>query len=196
MQNSLLSKLEASSITIRPDLALMFAPSVAKMPLPIRAHDDPFFPFGKAIIDATADRINAYIFNFASYLSLGAAGVIALERTIAYANDKVTILHGPFCSKEFSVLADDVSINVDAITVSAGVKQLKYSCPAILVINGTTQSAKNTSNSVYSGQYDASSQLLQIGARTLSVLIDAGSIAGQGNDYIEKLQYAVRQYAD
>ncbi len=46
--------------------------------------DEPVLPFNKAIIDATADLVCAYKPNLGFYLQWGAAGVIALERTIAY----------------------------------------------------------------------------------------------------------------
>lgn len=46
--------------------------------------DEPILPFNKAIIDATADLVCAYKPNLGFYLQWGAAGVIALERTIAY----------------------------------------------------------------------------------------------------------------
>lgn len=46
--------------------------------------DEPILPYNKAIIDATADLVCAYKPNLGFYLQWGAAGVIALERTIAY----------------------------------------------------------------------------------------------------------------
>jgi orotidine-5'-phosphate decarboxylase len=46
--------------------------------------DEPVLPFNKAIIEATADLVCAYKPNLGFYLQWGAAGVIALERTIAY----------------------------------------------------------------------------------------------------------------
>lgn len=46
--------------------------------------DDPVLPFNKAIIDATVDLVCAYKPNLGFYLQWGAAGIIALERTIAY----------------------------------------------------------------------------------------------------------------
>ncbi|MCZ2095260.1 MAG: hypothetical protein LC121_03120 [Anaerolineae bacterium] len=55
-------------------------------------------PFGKAIIDATRDLVFGYVFDLAAYLALGAAGAIALERTVAYARagGSAAILHGAF----------------------------------------------------------------------------------------------------
>ena len=54
--------------------------------------DEPVLPFNKAIIDATADLVCAYKPNLGFYLQWGAAGVIALERTIAYIPKEIPII--------------------------------------------------------------------------------------------------------
>ena len=54
--------------------------------------DEPVFPFNKAIIEATADLVCAYKPNLGFYLQWGAAGVIALERTIAYIPDDIPVI--------------------------------------------------------------------------------------------------------
>lgn len=100
-------------------LALMLRPRLNQLPLPVQRYDDPFLPFGKAIIAQTADIVSAYLFDLAAYLALGAAGAVALERTIAYAAgfDAVTILHGPFATPDYVDAASDSGFNVDAVTV-------------------------------------------------------------------------------
>lgn len=63
--------------------------------LPIQAThewDEPILPFCKAIIDATADQVCAYKPNLGFFLQWGAAGVIALERTIAYIPNEIPIV--------------------------------------------------------------------------------------------------------
>jgi orotidine-5'-phosphate decarboxylase len=63
--------------------------------LPVEAvsrWDEPLLPFNKAIIDATADLVCAYKPNLGFYMQWGAAGVIALERTIAYIPDDIPII--------------------------------------------------------------------------------------------------------
>lgn len=63
--------------------------------LPVEAiwkWDEPLLPFNRAIIDATADLVCAYKPNLGFYLQWGAAGVIALERTIAYIPDSIPIV--------------------------------------------------------------------------------------------------------
>jgi orotidine-5'-phosphate decarboxylase len=54
--------------------------------------DEPVLPFNKAIIDATADLVCAYKPNLGFYLQWGAAGIIALERTIAYIPAEIPII--------------------------------------------------------------------------------------------------------
>ncbi len=102
------------------NLALWLAPQLSQLPPPIQRYDDPFLPFGKAIINATSERVCAYVFDLAAYLALGAAGAVALERTVAYvAGRAITILHGPFVGEQFSELSDEMSFNVDAVTLAS-----------------------------------------------------------------------------
>ncbi len=54
--------------------------------------DEPVLPFNRAIIDATADLVCAYKPNLGFYLQWGAAGVIALERTIAYIPQHIPVI--------------------------------------------------------------------------------------------------------
>jgi orotidine-5'-phosphate decarboxylase len=54
--------------------------------------DEPILPFNKAIINATADLVCAYKPNLGFYLQWGAAGIIALERTIAYIPRHIPII--------------------------------------------------------------------------------------------------------
>lgn len=87
-----LEKLLAAQSHNRSWLCLGLDPLLAKMPLPLHKEDDPLLPFNKAMIDATADLVCAYKPNLAFYLAEGAAGLIALERTIAYIPDHIPII--------------------------------------------------------------------------------------------------------
>lgn len=87
-----LEKLLAAQSHNRSWLCLGLDPVLAKMPLPLHKEDDPLLPFNKAMIDATADLVCAYKPNLAFYLAEGAAGLIALERTIAYIPDHIPII--------------------------------------------------------------------------------------------------------
>jgi orotidine-5'-phosphate decarboxylase len=63
--------------------------------LPVEAiwkWDEPLLPFNQRIIEATADLVCAYKPNLGFYLQWGAAGVIALERTIAYIPDHIPVI--------------------------------------------------------------------------------------------------------
>ncbi len=61
---------------------------IKKIPQHLLKEEDPIFAFNKAIIDATADLCVAYKPNAAFYESLGMVGIAALEKTIAYINEK------------------------------------------------------------------------------------------------------------
>ncbi|MER3459388.1 MAG: orotidine-5'-phosphate decarboxylase [Chloroflexota bacterium] len=87
-----LEKLLAAQSHNRSWLCLGLDPVLAKMPLPLHKEDDPLLPFNKAMIDATADLVCAYKPNLAFYLAEGAAGLIALERTLAYIPDHIPII--------------------------------------------------------------------------------------------------------
>lgn len=99
------------------DFGLLIRPHLARMPMPLQSYDDPFLPFGKAIVAATRDLLCAYVFDLASYLALGAAGAIALERTIAYAGaDNLTVLHGAFVGSDYVAAAQ--GFGADAVTLA------------------------------------------------------------------------------
>jgi orotidine-5'-phosphate decarboxylase len=54
--------------------------------------DDPVLPFNKRIVEATADLVCAFKPNMGFYMQWGAAGLVALERTIAYIPDEIPII--------------------------------------------------------------------------------------------------------
>lgn len=110
------------------NIILKLNPKFENLPLPITWFDDPFFPFGKQVISATQDIVAGYLFDFASYLAMGGAGVVALERTLGFVpRDKVKILHAPFTGQGFSAMADANEFNLDAITVTNHT-DLEYYC--------------------------------------------------------------------
>ncbi|MEL7432808.1 MAG: hypothetical protein AAFN11_02575 [Chloroflexota bacterium] len=101
------------------DIILFLNPQFENLPLPITRFDDPFFPFSKEIISATQDLVAGYMFDMASYLAMGGAGAVALERTIRYVpRDRITILHGPFTGTGYSPMADVTGFGAQAITVT------------------------------------------------------------------------------
>jgi hypothetical protein len=111
-------KLRAAIEGRQSDLILWIAPESTRLPLPIQVYDEPLLPLGKALINATRDLVCGYMFELPHYLAYGAAGAIALERTIHYADrDLIKILHGGFALPTYSKLWDETSLPVDAITV-------------------------------------------------------------------------------
>lgn len=67
-------------------------PDPARLRVDVLKWDEPVLPFNKAIIDATLDLVCAYKPNLGFYLQWGAAGVVALERTIAYIPRHIPII--------------------------------------------------------------------------------------------------------
>lgn len=88
-----LSKLQSIQQKNDSWLCVGLDPTPAKLPLEtVSRHDEPVLPFNKAIIDATADLVCAFKPNLGFYLQWGAAGIIALERTIAYIPDEIPVI--------------------------------------------------------------------------------------------------------
>jgi hypothetical protein len=111
-------KLRAAIGSCQSNIILWVAPESTRLPLPIQVYDEPLLPLGKALINATRDLVCGYMYELPHYLAYGAAGVIALERTINYVNrDLIRILHGGFALPTYSKLWDKTSLPVDAITV-------------------------------------------------------------------------------
>lgn len=87
-----LEKLKAAQDQNNSWLCIGLDPQPDKLPAPAMKWDEPVLPFNKAIIDATADLVCAYKPNLGFYLQWGAAGIIALERTIAYIPNHIPIV--------------------------------------------------------------------------------------------------------
>lgn len=101
---------------------LLMKPIKTEMPKLIYWYDDPFFPFSKAIISATRDIVSAYLFDFAAYMALGAAGAVALERSIAYVGQDIPkILHGSFSSADYIPMIYENALGADAATISGNI---------------------------------------------------------------------------
>lgn len=73
-------------------LCIGLDPSMERLRVDFRKWDEPILPYNRAIIDATADLVCAYKPNLGFYLQWGAAGMIALERTIAYIPNHIPIV--------------------------------------------------------------------------------------------------------
>lgn len=114
-----IEKVRAATARNQSALMVGIAPVQARFPGEIQRHDEPFFPFGKAVINQTADLVAGYVFHLGHYLALGAAGAIALERTLAYVPaGLLKILHGEFANAEFAAAALTSPLDVDAVTLA------------------------------------------------------------------------------
>lgn len=107
--------------------ALYISPKVDRMPPAFQRHDDPFLPYMRSVFSATEDLVCAYVFDFAAYLALGAAGTIALERSIALAaQTRVTILDARFSTGDFASVWDEAAFGCDAVTITTESPPLAY----------------------------------------------------------------------
>jgi orotidine-5'-phosphate decarboxylase len=87
-----LEKLKVAQERNHSWLCIGLDPQPDKLPLVAQRWDEPVLPFNKALIDATADLVCAYKPNLGFYLQWGAAGMVALERTIAFIPDWIPII--------------------------------------------------------------------------------------------------------
>ena len=100
-------------------LVIGIAPRLDQLPRPIQSHDEPLLPYGRAIIEATSDVVCGYAFHLGAYLALGAAGAIALERTLASVpNTAIKILHAPFVNADYVRASYEDAFNADAVTLA------------------------------------------------------------------------------
>ena len=173
------------------NIILKLNPKFEQLPLPITWFDDPFLPFGKQVIDATQDLVAGYLFDFASYLAMGGAGVIALERTIAYVpKSKVRILHGAFTGKGFSPMADTTGFDLSAITVTTldDVNYYTNHVPYMAFI-ATTQ---NLSVPDTGGIYRTDLNTLQYDHTQLIVTTDAILYSSKQDDFADKIREGIQ----
>ncbi len=101
------------------DVVLLLRPLMSDMPAPMHFEDDPFFPFSRAIIQATRDVVCGYVFDFAAYMAQAGAGARALERSIAYVGrDRLKVLHGPFVGGGYIPMVYEAGFGADAATLA------------------------------------------------------------------------------
>ncbi|MFQ3565421.1 MAG: hypothetical protein SNJ59_00335 [Aggregatilineales bacterium] len=166
------------------------------MPLPIQRYDDPFLPYSKAVIAATYDCLQGYVFDFAAYFALGGAGAVALERSIAYAaagGDVVTILDGPFFGPALAEAMSENALNVDAVTLIDQQDTVAYRARGVegIVLYDIV---------LYEERADAACFLCgdQITAygHPLRLLGDEVFDGASGDDFVDRIREAVLRYHD
>lgn len=119
MTQTFIQKLEQVIQTNHTHVMLRIHPILMQMPAPVKAYDDPFLPFAKLIITATRDVVCGYVFDFPAYLAIGAAGIVALERTIAYVDSRlITVIDGQFSGADYVHLTDEGTFNADAVILA------------------------------------------------------------------------------
>lgn len=165
---------------------LWMRPHLLSMPSPIQSYDDPFLPFGKAVINVTRNLVAGYLFDLAAYLALGAAGMVALERTIAYAGDDVVrILHGPFASADYVEAVGENTLNVDAVTISEAQAANAYTQASIGVFAPFSLGL--------TGSYSFSEYKLRFEDVDLDLFGDDVLYAGHGEDFADVLRATLEQ---
>ena len=92
MNMTYLEKLQTVQTKNNSWVCIGLDPDPIRLRVDVLKWDEPILPFNKAIIDATADLVCAYKPNLGFYLQWGAAGVIALERTIAYIPKHIPVI--------------------------------------------------------------------------------------------------------
>lgn len=172
-------------------ILIVLSPQPFSIPIRIQHYDDPVFPFGKQIIDATKDLVCGYIFDFCSYLGWGACGIIALERTLAYAmNDSFNIIHGSFANPRYLVMLDDGVFGADGITVSRlFIEKLDGELP----IEYRVFAVDLDKPSHMMGIYDEANNVLYCPTRdeeanSYTVVSDSQMKLYRGEDYLERLR--------
>lgn len=198
MWSDFVQKVEAKQAQNESDVALFLNPMLAQLPLPIQRYDDPFFPFGKALINRTQDIVCAYVFDLASYLALGAAGAVALERTIRYVDPAMpTILHGPFTGKGYGAMADKTGFGVDAITITDTQDLDTYlDHPPYAAFVLSNREVDLTSAAERGGYYWHLSRMFTLRGQaqpllTVQLTTDDVLYAGRGDDFAQQVRGAI-----
>lgn len=107
---------------------LYMSPEVEKLPLDIQRYDDPFLPYIRAIHRVAAEVVCGYVFDLGAYLRMGAAGAVALERSIDLVGEThLTILDSAFGSERYVTLWEETAFGCDALTITDAALMAAYS---------------------------------------------------------------------
>lgn len=169
--------------------ALYIAPKIERMPAAFQRHDDPFLPYMRSVFQATQYLVCVYIFDFSDYLALGAAGIIALERSIALTLEThITILDARFATGNFSRVWDESAFGCDAVTITAEAPQ-----PAFQT-RSDRQAFTISDSEAYPARYDPLRGFIVLGQQTIPVLPLATLDGARSLSFEETLSQAVRAY--
>ncbi|MCU0465880.1 MAG: hypothetical protein MUF38_15090 [Anaerolineae bacterium] len=143
---------------------LNLSPEVEKLPLDIQRYDDPFLPYLRVIHRAAAGMVCGYVFDLGAYLRMGAAGAVALERSIDLVGEThLTILDSGFGSDRYVTLWEETAFGCDALTLRDASLLAAYSGRAdrCAFIVGGDESIP---------AYDASGRIFRVDGLTLRML--------------------------
>src|SRR6476646_9510652 len=76
----------------RSHVCIGLDPTIERLPVSVRAGEDPVFEFNRAIVDATIDLVPVYKPNLAFYEALGPGGWTSLKRTGEYIDRRAIVL--------------------------------------------------------------------------------------------------------
>ena len=161
------------------DIALFLNPRVAALPLPIQRYDDPFLPYCRAIVDATADLVCAYVLNFASFMAMSAPGARSLERIIGIIGQETPkLLHGPFVGTAYAPMLERTAFDVDCVTLYRPEDVPHYRA--------------NAPYAAFQANVDISGQTLSLAPDlALRVTDDRVLLAGLGEDFADQVRAAL-----
>lgn len=141
------------------------APLFHALPIAIQRFDEPLFPYTKVLVQDTQDLAAGYVFDLARFLAFGAAGAVALERSMRYVPaTHAVILHGAFADAAYARLIDTLAFGGDALTVLNA--SIARACQAIMP--QTTCITLEESNTDFAF-WQRSSGILQFGELTARV---------------------------
>jgi hypothetical protein len=192
MTGDFAERLSAIERATGTNLCLWLRPTLREMPLAIQKYDDPFLPFSRTVIAATHDIVCAFMFDLASYMALGAAGTVALERSIAHAaaeHDALTILHGPFYGPDYAQASAPLAFNADAVTIVRAEDAPAYHSVGVhAFVTGA-----DTPGTI--SRFDGSTLLIAdwngAGQTTLRVIAEDALGRGYDEDFAEKARAAL-----
>lgn len=184
-------KLRHAQAGAHGDWALYISPEVNKLPFEIGRFDDPYLPYARAIYTATKDLVCAYMLDFGAYLRLGAAGAVALERSIDLIGDThPVILDAALASTRFVGIWDETAYGCDGLTIAdarvLSAYQTRADRAAFLMATGDVDSRVNPT-------YWVDARTLGIDTLRIRLLPDEILFKARSLNFTETLQTLVSE---
>lgn len=186
----LAEKLAAAELASGGRLLVRLVPQVVDLPLEIQKYDDPFLPWTRAVVQATAGAVCGYVFDLPAYLALGAAGAVALERGLALVSadlSHATILDGRFARADYVTMCLPTAFAPDAATVVSAALARSFSqagVPALV--------AGEPAGDGGAGTLDSDCTQAVITGRRYAIISATDSAVSRGWDFRESLALFVQ----